>query len=129
MTAPNLANTNRLFMRTNIQIPTASVTDVLENPSSSNFVIKAETVNVCNTTADAAAVSVFLTRSTVTYAIAKTVTVPAYSSMVVLDKDYLVYLQEGDKIQVSGDVGLQVICSYTIISDVDIVLPDRPIIN
>jgi hypothetical protein len=129
MTNPNLVNTSQVFMRSNIQVPISSVSDILENPSASNMIIRADVVTICNTTATAADIDVYLTRSAVTYAIAKTVSVPAYSSMVVLDKDYPVYLEEGDKIQVSGGSGLQAICSYTIISDTTITLPERPTIN
>lgn len=129
MTNPNLVNTGQVFMRSNIQIPIASLTDILENSSASNMIIRADVVTICNTTATAADIDVYLTRSSVNYAIAKTIAVPAYSSMFVLDKDYPIYLEEGDKIQVLGGPGLQAICSYTIISDTSITLPDRPVIN
>lgn len=129
MTNPNLVNTSQIFMRSNVQIPIVSLTDILENPSASNMIIRADVVTICNTTDTTADIDVYLTRSSVTYAIAKTIAVPAYSSMVVLDKDYPIYLEEGDKIQVLGGTGLQAICSYTIISDTSITLPDRPEIN
>lgn len=88
MTAPNLVNASQVYMRSNIQVPTSSITDILENPAASNMIIRADVVTICNTTASAADIDVYLTRSSTTYAIAKTISVPAYSSLVVLDKDY-----------------------------------------
>ena len=129
MTAPNLVNTSQVFMRSNIQVPIAGITDILETPAASNMVIRADVVTICNTTDTESSVDLYLTRSSSTYAIAKTVAVPAYSTMVVLDKDYPVYLEEGDKLQISGGSGLRAICSYTIISDTSITLPGRPTIN
>jgi hypothetical protein len=112
-------------MRTNVQLPiSASATDILENPASSNMVIRADVLTVCNPTASSISVDVYLTRSSTTYAIAKTIAVPAYSSLVTVDKDYPVYLKEGDRLQVQASaVGLHAICAYTIISDATGSLP------
>lgn len=131
MTNPNLVNTSQVFMRSNIQLPlSTSITDILEAPTSSNMIIRADTVTICNTTASAISADVYLTRNSTTYAIAKTIEVPAHSSMVVIDKDYPIYLEEGDKLQVQASSwGLQVICPYTVISDTSITLPSRPTIN
>lgn len=131
MTNPNLINTSQTYMRSNIQLPiSTSATDILETPAASNMIIRADTITICNTTASSISIDVYLTRSSVTYAITKTVTVPAYSSLVVIDRDYPVYLKEGDKLQVqASDWGLQAICAYTIISDTGITLPSRPDIN
>lgn len=131
MTNPNLVNTSQVYMRSNVQLPiNTSATDILETPSASNMIIRADTVTICNTTAIAISVDVYLTRAATTYAIAKTITVPAYSSLVTLDKDYPLYLEEGDKLQVQASAwGLQAICAYTIISDTSITLPSRPAIN
>jgi hypothetical protein len=128
MTAPNLTNTSQVYMRTNIQLPiSASATDILETPAGSNMVIRADVLTVCNTTASSISVDVYLIRSSTTYAVAKTVAVPAYSSLITIDKDYPIYLKEGDKLQVQASSwGLQAICAYTIISDTIITLPQRP---
>jgi hypothetical protein len=119
-------------MRSNIQLPITSATDILETPVSSNMIIRAETVTICNTTSSAISVTVNFIDSVVglAYAIVKTVEVPAYSSLVVIDKDYPIYLVEGAKLQVQATAwGLQAICAYTIISDTSITLPTRPTIN
>src|SRR6056300_185244 len=131
MTNPNLVNTSQVYMRSNVQLPiNTSATDILETPAASNMIIRADTVTICNTTSSAVSVDVYLTRSSVTYAIAKTIEVPAYSSLVALDKDYPVYLEEGDKLQVQASAwGLHAICAYTIISDTSITLPTRPTIR
>jgi len=131
MTNPNLVNTSQIFMRSNIQLPiSTSATDILETPAASNMIIRTDTVTICNTTAFDISIDVYITRSSVTYAISKSIVVPAYSSLVTLDKDYPVYLMEGDKIQVQASAfGLHAICSYIIISDTSITLPGRPEIN
>ena len=130
MTNPNLVNTSQVYMRSNVQIPYTSFSDILVNPGSSNMIIRADTLTICNTTNAAISLSAQLDRSGTAYSLAKTVEIPAYSSMIVIDKDYPVYLAESDKLQVSGSAfGLQAICSYTIISDTSITLPGRPEIN
>ena len=131
MTNPNLVGTTETYMRSNIQLPlSATITNIVQAPASSNLIIRSDTLRVCNTTESLITVSVFLTRSATTYAVAKTISIPAYSSLTVIDKDYPIYLKEGDSLQIqSGGWGLQAICSYAIISNTAITLPTRPIIN
>ena len=129
MSNPILTNTSQTYMRSNIQLTLSEITDILENPTSSNMLIRSDVVTACNESETEATVNLYLTRSSTTYAIAKDVVIPGLSTMVLLDKDYPIHLKEGDKLQVSGTNGINVICSYTIISDTGITLPSRPVIN
>lgn len=129
MTNPNLVNTSQVYMRSNIQIPISSITDVVEVPADSNMIIKIDELLVCNVGSINSSVDVFITRSATTYAIAKNVSVSIASKLNIIDRDFPIYLLEGDKLQISGDPGLEAVCSYTIISDTNITLPSRPTIN
>jgi hypothetical protein len=118
MTNPNLTNIYSFYMKSAIQSIATGLNDIVSNPSGSNKIFRVETVTICNTTASAISVDTYLTRSATTYAIAKTIEVPAYSSLVVVDKDYPIYLEEGDAIQLlASDLGLQAVCAYTTLSD------------
>jgi hypothetical protein len=57
--------------------------------------------------------------NTTAYHLAKTVTVPAKSTLVVLGKDSPIYLEEGDKIQAlaSAASDLEIIISYEELDD------------
>lgn len=120
MTNPNLVNTSQVYMKT-VVTSVSSLTpppNILENTVGSNNIIRIDTLTICNTTAGAISVDAYLVRSSTLYAISKTIEIPAYSSLIIVDKDYPIYLEEGDELQTySPNPGLQAICSYTVITD------------
>ena len=68
---------------------------------------------------NAATIDVWVTRSSVDYYIAKTISVPADATLVVIDKNMGLYLMESDilKIQASTAGDLSATCSYEEIDD------------
>ena len=131
MAAPNVVNVSSILGKTDVLDIDTVEAAITTNSVGSNKLYKINSLLVSNIDGtNDADVSVDLFRANTAYYIAKTITVPAYSSLVALDKDYSVYLMEGDKLQVQASAsGLQAICAYTIISDTSIALPGRPSIN
>ena len=68
---------------------------------------------------NAATIDVWVTRSSADYYIAKTISVPADATLVVIDKNMGLYLAESDilKIQASAAGDLSATCSYEEIDD------------
>ena len=68
---------------------------------------------------NAASISVWITRSSVDYCLLKTVSVPADASLVALDKNMGLYLNESDilKIEASAAGDLSAVLSYEEIDD------------
>jgi hypothetical protein len=120
MTNPNLVNTASVYMKTAVANLGFFGTTLVTNPANSNNIIRIDTFIVCNPTASPISVTAFAPRSP--SRIASTVEVPAYSTLVIVDKDYPVYLNEGDTLSAEGS-GLQAVCSYTVISDTSISPP------
>jgi len=88
---------------------------VVSNDAVSNTVFKVNTLSISNIDGtNAADITVDLFRSNTAYHIAKTVSVPADATLLVITKDNQIYLQEGDSIRctasASGD--LEAVCSY-----------------
>lgn len=119
MAAPNIVNVATIIGKTAVQSVTASATAIVENTAASNKVIKVNTLIVSNIDGtNAADISVDLFRSSTSYYLASTITVPADSTLVVISKDNPIYLEEGDSIRclASATGDLQAICSYEEIS-------------
>ena len=122
MAAPNIVNISTLTGKTTyVNLTTTGSTSVLSNASGSNrvykinslFVSNTDTANAVNITAnyyDSSSISV----ATTSGSIAGTITVPAKSSLVILDKSNALYLEENKAIGVIAGTAakLTVICSY-----------------
>tara|TARA_R110000772_G_scaffold66361_1_gene147890 strand:- start:82198 stop:82557 length:360 start_codon:yes stop_codon:yes gene_type:complete len=119
MAAPNIANTTTITGKTAVQSVGTSLTAIVTNAVASGLVYKINSLVVSNIDGtNSADISVSLQRSATDYYIAKTVAVPADSSLVVIEKGSTVWLEEGDAIfclaSAAGD--LQAVCSYEIIT-------------
>jgi hypothetical protein len=68
---------------------------------------------------NAASIDVWITRSSTDYYLAKTISVPADATLVVIDKNMGLYITEDDtlKIQASAAGDLSAVCSYEEIDD------------
>ena len=113
MTAPNIVNVATITGKTAVQAIGTSAAAIATNSASSGKVFKVNALYVSNVDGtNAASVNVDIFRSSTAYHIAKTVSVPADSTLDILSKS--IYLEEGDKItglaSVSGD--LEIIVSY-----------------
>jgi hypothetical protein len=120
MAAPNIVNVSSILGSTDVQSVTTSATAITTNSAASNKVYKINSLIVSNVDGtNDADITVDLFRSSTAYHVAKTVTVPADATLVVISKDMGIYLLEGDSLRCTASVNgdLQAICSYEIIDD------------
>ncbi len=102
MSAPNLANISTITAKSvQAALTTTLTTEILANASSSNKVFKINNIIVANIDGtNAADASVAITKSGGSpVMIASTVSVPADATLVVVDKNTALYLEEGDNIE------------------------------
>lgn len=121
MVAPNIVNTSTITAKTDVLSVTTTATAITTNPSSSGKVYKINSLLISNISGTVVAdITVDVFRSSVSYKIAKTISVPLDATLVVISKDISIYLEEGDSLRclASADSNLQAICSYEIISDI-----------
>ena len=117
MANPNIVNVSAIYGNTTYYTPTGTTAVVLlPNAASSGKVYKVDNVVVSNTTASAANTTVSIyTNGAVAqgsapsggtaYPIVSTVSVPAYSSLIAVDKTTAFYLQEGTSISITSGTG------------------------
>lgn len=98
MTAPNLRNPSSVTGETTPVILTGTLSAVLTNAASSNKLYKVNVIRAANTSASSTTVFVSLRRSSVDYYIAHTMLSDPGTSLVVLDRNEFIYLEEGDTI-------------------------------
>ena len=102
MAAPNLVNVSTITAKSvQANLGTTLTTEILANASSSNKVFKVNNILVANIDGtNSADASVAITKSGGSpIMIASTVAVPADSTLVVVDKNTSLYLEEGDNIE------------------------------
>ena len=122
MTAPNIAGLTTVKGKSvGVNLNSVNETDLLVNASNSHEVLKINSVVISNIHGtNSATISVMLNKTVsagspaLFYHLAKTVTVPANATLVVVSKDTQLYLEENNSIviQASAANHLQAICSY-----------------
>jgi len=124
MAAPNIVNVTTITGKTSVvNLTTTNATLVVENPAASNKVFKINSLvvsNVDGTNAADITVSLYSEDNiggTATQ-IVSTVSVPADASLVVIDKNTSIYLEEDKSIGATAGSAsdLKVVCSYEEIS-------------
>lgn len=118
MAAPNIVNVTTITGKTAVQAITTTPADIITNNAASNTVLKVNTLIIANIDGTAAAdVTVSVFRSSTQWRIANTISVPADSSLIVIDKNSVIYLEEGDAIRLTASANgdLEAVCSYEII--------------
>lgn len=116
MSAPNLILTNTIVGKTMLYVANNTMTQVLANANGSNQVIKLNSVMYANANANNIPAYVEILRGGVSYNLAGSVTVPGYSSMVIVAKDTSTYLEEGDALRCNtGGGSMAVSISYELI--------------
>jgi len=123
MAAPNLVSPTTINGKTvQVNLSTTSATSVLSNAASSGKVLKVNALYVANTTASPANITINQYSAAAlggtAYPIASTVAVPGNATLVVIDKDAYVYLEENTSLGATAGTGsaLQIVCSYEDIS-------------
>jgi hypothetical protein len=130
MAAPNIVNTGYIRGKTDVLVVGASLSAITTNASGSGCVYKINILQVANVWGAAAIdVKASIRRGGTDYYLADVVAVPADGSLVIIGKENLIYLNEGDAIMVAcempssgtapapGAETLHAICSYEIISE------------
>ena len=125
MAAPNIVNVATITAKTDqLALSTTSATVLVSNAASSGKVIKVNMIQVANvdgTNACDVTVDVHSAASGggTAYSLASTISVPADASLVVVDKNTALYLEEDMSITVTAGTAndLEVIVSYEEISD------------
>ena len=122
MAAPNVVNVTSIYGKTVGAALGTSTGDVLVNTAGSGKLLKLNSIIVANIDGSSNAdVTVYFydLSATTPFHLAKTVTVPSKSTLVVLGKDSPIYLEEGDKIMglasAAGD--LEIVISYEELDD------------
>jgi hypothetical protein len=122
MSSPNIILANTIYGKTTLYAATATLANVLVNSVGSNQTIKLNSVTYANASSNNIPIWVTLYRGTplVGYDLASSVTVPSYSSLVVVAKDTSIYLEEGDVLRCNcGTYGVgstSVVVSYELIA-------------
>ena len=124
MAAPNIVDVSSIYGKT-VQDDNlaSSATEFLENAASSNKVLKINTLVISNIDGtNAADITVSITTAGSTTALgylAKTISVPADSTLVVISKDTSIYLEEDRaiRLQASATGDLSAVCSYEELDD------------
>lgn len=119
--APNIVNVSTITGKTVGAALTTSSADIITNSAGSNKVFKVNAVYVANidgTSNAETTVTWYDASATATYNLAKTVVVPADATLVVIDKNASIYLEEGDKISAVANANgdLEITISYEEIS-------------
>lgn len=118
MAAPNMLTASSITVKTAVQAATTSLANVVINNAGSSTAVKINALLVANYTSTAAGVYVDVYRGGSSYLVAGNVSVPAYSTMVVVAKDAALYLEEGDSLRANCNAitTATITCSYDIIS-------------
>ena len=117
MAAPNIVNVATITGKTAVQVVTTTATAIVTNSSSSGKVFKVNALYVANIDGtNAATVNVDIYRSSTAYRIAQVISVPAATTLDVINKS--IYLEEGDALRLaaSANTRLEAVCSYEEIS-------------
>ena len=117
MAAPNIVNVTTITGKTAVLAVTTSATAIVTNSAASGQVLKVNALYVSNVDGTSSAdINVDIFRSSTAYHIAKTVGVPADSTLDIISKS--IYLEEGDTLRLtaSANSDLEAVCSYEIIA-------------
>ena len=119
MAEPNVVAVSSIYGKTAVDADVAASAVSLLT-CASNKLLKINSLVIANIDGtNAATIDVWVTRSSADYYIAKTISVPADATLVVIDKNMGLYLVESDilKIQASTAGDLSATCSYEEIDD------------
>lgn len=125
MAAPNIVNVTSIFGKTSaVNLSSTNATSILNNASGSDKLLKVNTIIVTNTDGlNAADISINYydqdDLAGTAYPIASTISVPADSTLVILDKNSSMYIEEDRSLgAIAGTADdLTVVISYEEIDD------------
>ena len=119
MAAPNILNLTSVVCESNQLLLTTSNQDLVVNATSSGEAIKVTALYVSNIHAsDTATVTVTLNKAGSPLVLLNATEIPANFTLVVIDKESPINLEENDKIQIKSDTAssLNAFASYEVMS-------------
>lgn len=119
MANPNIANVSTINGNANGLALTASLQAIVTNASGTNKIYKVHSLIVSNTNSSVLGiVNSDITLNGTPFTLAKSIYIPARTTIVLVSKEAPVYLIENSKIELSQDTGgnLEAICSWDEIS-------------
>ena len=116
MAAPNVINITNLACKSAVSTLSTATGNIIT--AGSNTVVKLNDIILSNYTANSITANVMFNRSSTAYYIAGNISVPAFSSLVVIGKDSPIYLEESDVLQanVSAYASVHITSSYEVIT-------------
>lgn len=96
MAAPNLKQPVTITGKTGVYSATAALASVISNGAASGQLLKLNVIRAANLTTGTASIDITVFRSSAHTYVIKTATVAPNTSLVVLDKNEYLYLEEGD---------------------------------
>jgi hypothetical protein len=118
MAAPNLLGTTTVTGKTALATLSTVTSNVITNASSSSTVDKLNSIVLTNYSNANVTCNVMINRSSTAYFVGGNISVPVYSTLVLLGKDTALYLEEGDVLQanVSANSSVSISASYELMS-------------
>lgn len=118
MANPNIVNVTSILANTSTLLVSTTASNIVSNPASSGAVYKINSISVANINSVAGSITAELNVAGSNSFIARTVSVPSSSLLVLIGKDSAIYLLENSSIQLTASTNttLQAICSYEQIS-------------
>lgn len=121
MAAPNIVNVTSIYGKTALAaLDTTLTTSLLANASSSNKLLKLNSIIVANKDGSSTAnATISVYNGSTDFYLAYTIPVPADTTLIVLGKDAPIYLEEGQSIRggASANGDLDIIISYEELDD------------
>jgi len=118
MANPNIVNVTSITGQTALANLTTTTSNVVTNSSGSNTVVKLNMVTLANFSTGNVFCNVMINRSAAQFFQVGNVNVPAQSTMVVVAKDTVTYMLEGDVLQANAasNTTVSITASYEIIN-------------
>lgn len=119
MANPNIVNVTSIYGETAVLAATTSNANVVQNAADSGYIYKINSIYASNIdTITDRSISVDIIINSNSFSIARNVTVPITSTLVLLSKDSTLYLKEGDAISCSASANstIHLVCSYEVIA-------------
>jgi hypothetical protein len=117
MAAPIIVNVSTIYGRTALVPLSTTTANIVTNDAGSGTVVKLNDVMVSNFTTSAITTNVIVGRGDSLFYLAGTMSVPANSALMVIAKDTVIYMEEGDFLQANASASsAHLTASYEIIS-------------
>lgn len=118
MPAPNLLTPAAIMGKSDFLLLTNSLAAIATNAAASGLLLKVDALVATNVTAGAVTVTVVVTRGGTDYPIASEVPLAAKTAAVLISRDSVMRLEEGDSIRIQSDTlsAVYAYCSYDKVS-------------